>query len=88
MGKGRIYSIAEGDLFLQSKHADAAFTGTMESGFAVFWFDMPRKGKCLCVEYSPGNWPALHVTIQANWKARKHVANYRKDSASWSEGAF
>lgn len=86
MGKGSIYHVAKGDLLLQSKHADVAFTG--EEGLAAFWFNTPTKGKCLSVEYNRGNWPALYIVIQANWRARRQLARFRRKGALWIEGSF
>ena len=80
------YMVAKGDLCLQSKHADAAFSGY--EGLALFFFDEPKRGKCLSVQYNKGDWPAVHVIIQANWKARLQIAKYRKEGSTWTEGSF
>ena len=74
------YALAKGDLLLQSKHADASFEGGPD-GWAMFFFDTPVKGKCLSVEWMPGNWPAVMVRIQANWKAKKDIEDFKKDKA-------
>lgn len=88
MGKGSIYHIAKGDSLLQSKHADVGFKSTEDSGWALFWFDGTGKGKCVCVEYNPANWPEVYVTIQANWKARRQIARYEREGALWEKGVF
>jgi predicted lipoprotein with Yx(FWY)xxD motif len=85
--KGSIFHLAKSDTLLQSKHADAAFQGRAGPGWALFWYDTPRKGKCTCVEYNPENWPAVYVTVKANWKAKRDIASYRRD-CDWSEGVF
>jgi len=78
------YSIAKGDLILESKHADAALS--CEDGWAIFFHDTPKKGKTLSVEYARENWPAVLVVVQANWKAKRAIARYKRNN--WYEGAF
>ena len=78
------YTLSKGDLLLESKHADAAFSDY--DGWALFFYDTPKKGKTLSVEYNRGNWPAVLIVIQANWKAKRQIARYRRDG--WTEGTF
>ena len=80
------HTVAKGDLLLKSKHADATFSGDV--GWALFFFNEPKKGKCLYVEYNKGNWPAVHVTIQANWKARLQIAAYKRENNDWAKDIF
>lgn len=62
------YKVAKGDMFLQSKHADSSYT--VENGFTLFFYNTPKKGKALVVDYMPNNYPAVYVYTTANWKAR------------------
>jgi hypothetical protein len=64
----------KGDMLLQSKHADASFN--LGNSFALFWFNTPVKGKCTSVTYCEVDYPAVYVTIGANWRARKKIARY------------
>lgn len=85
------FVMAKGDLLVVSKHADASFAAE-GIGVALFWFNTPVKGKCLSVEYNILNSPAVHVCIQANWKAKRRIARYRKPDeqreATWEETRF
>jgi len=75
--------IVKSDLFVQSKHADVTFKSP--DGFAYFWFNTPKKGKCLSVEYDDSNYPDTVISIKANWKARKDAEYYRKKAEGWKE---
>jgi hypothetical protein len=77
--------MAKSDLFVQSKHADLAFKSYSPDGFAYFWFNTPKKGKCLSVEYDDSNYPDTVISIKANWKARKDAEYYRKKAEGWKE---
>lgn len=81
----RLYEPTKGDFCLQSKHADESFLHIDEVGWVMFWYDTPTKGKCLSVDYAPGNWPSVLVVVRANWKARKEVNRLRR-SPSYCEG--
>ena len=78
------FTIQKGDLLLESKHADVAFL--CEDGWALFFHDTPKRGKTLSVEYMRENYPAVFAVIQANWKAKRQIARYKRDG--WQEGAF
>ena len=73
------------DLLLFSKHADVAFKDG-EGNFALFWFNTPKRGKCLSVECNTDDYPAVLVTILANWKNRRCIEKYRRDG--WEESVF
>ena len=62
----------KGDLFVESKHADV----TLQRGedFSQWWFDTPKKGKCLNVEYCFANWPAGGIAISSNTRARRLIS--------------
>ena len=84
-----IYSAARDDLTLQSKHADVALQSgpnVSEEGWSLWFFNTPKKGKCLCIDYTPGNWPAVVVYITANWKAKRHIAHYER--TGYARGSF
>ena len=87
--KKPVYEI-KGDLVLQSKHADIALwtdNGASDERI-MFFFNTPKKGKCLSIEYNPANFPAFMIIIQANWKSRKRIAYLRKPDNAWEEGTF
>lgn len=79
----------KGDLVLTSTSADVKFIST-GIGEVLFWFDTPKKGKCLSVESNNLNDPSVFVTVQANWRARRQIARYRRGlyrDADWDEWA-
>lgn len=80
--------LAKDDLVAMSKHADASFMN--DDGFTLFWFDTPKKGKCLSVGYSRQDFPTVIVIIGANWKARRHIARYLRWTRKglWNKGPF
>jgi hypothetical protein len=77
------YAKTKGDFFRMSKEADKYFTRS-DGGFALFWINSPSPHKTLSVEYSPGDYPALTVTVRARWKGTIDIKLYEKDTA-WSE---
>jgi len=84
MAKLRFTLTTKGNLLAVSKHADVAFTS--EEGFALFWYDTPEKGKCLRVEYIKANYPTVTIIIEANWKQRQYIKEFRK--RGWDQGPF
>lgn len=84
MSKLRLTLAAKGDLSAVSKHADVAFMSGDD--FALFWYDTPEKGKCLSVEYIKANYPAVTVSIEANWRQRRYIKAFKK--RGWDEGLF
>jgi len=76
--------VTKGDLLAVSKHADVAFKN--DGDFALFWYNTPKRGKCMSVEYIKANYPAVTVSIEANWRQRRYVNRYRK--GGWDEGPF
>lgn len=84
MARLRLTLATKGDLLAVSKHADVAFMS--EDGFALFWYDTPEKGKCLSVEYVKANYPAVTVSIEANWRQRQYIKALRK--RGWDERPF
>jgi len=62
----------KGEFFLESKHADVQLTRGED--FGLWFFDEPQKGKCLCIEFCWGNWPAGNIWTTANWKAKKTIS--------------
>lgn len=77
------HSIARGDLFLQSKRADESIT--FEDGWALFYYNTPKRGKCLSVEFNDNNYPSVTVCIQANWKARRTARKMKKEPGAVEE---
>jgi len=77
------YKVAKGDMFLQSKRADESFV--FEKGFALFFYDRPKKGKATVVEYMPYNFPAVTVYVTANWKARLDSRSIKNDPLAIQE---
>jgi len=84
MAKLRVALTTKGNLLAVSKHADVAFTS--EDDFALFWYDTPEKGKCLSVEYTVADYPAVTVSIEANWKQRQYIKAFKK--RGWDERLF
>ncbi len=64
-----LYKVAKGDILLQSKHADVALEMGPDGWFLAF-YNQPRKGKAIVVDYTPSDYPAVSVSIKANWKAK------------------
>jgi len=84
MVKSRAVLATKGDLLAVSKHAGVSLM--KEDDFVLFWFNTPKKGKCLSVEYATANYPAVTVSIEANWRQRRYINRYRKDG--WEERVF
>lgn len=84
MAKLKLTLTTKGNLLAVSKHADVASKN--EDDFALFWYDTPEKGKCLSVEYVKANYPAVTVTIEANWRQRQYIKALRR--RGWDEGPF
>lgn len=74
-----MYSFAKDDILLQSKHADEVYKFSDNNGWILFFYNQPKKGKSITVDYTPENWPAVHITIRANWKARAQALKCNKD---------
>jgi hypothetical protein len=81
--KNEFYAKTKGDFFRMSKEADKAFSGPMD-GFALFWINSPTPHKTLSVEYLPGNYPALTVTVRALWKGTIDIKDY-EDNPDWTK---
>jgi hypothetical protein len=81
--KDVFYKKTKGDYFLMSKEADKAYNGP-NGAYALFWINSPSPHKTLSVEYTPGNYPALVVTVRARWKAAIEWKNYEKEP-DWSK---
>ena len=81
----RELTITKGDLLLESKRADASLASE-DGGWAMFFFNTPKKGKCLSAEYTPGDWPAAIIVVSANWKAERVIRRYKR--GGWVEVAY
>jgi len=78
--KSNFYRQSKGDLILQGNHSDVKLWVEYSPGaWAVFFYDTPKKGKCLSVEYDPANSPALYISITANWKAKREVKMLKRN---------
>lgn len=82
-----LYKIKKGDSFLQSKHADEHLVHTIEDAWIIVFYNEPKKGKATKIEYGSCNYPAVSLTITANWKAKQICDTCRKDSA-WQSKLF
>jgi hypothetical protein len=76
--KDVFYAKTKGDFFRMSKEADKSFTRA-DGGFALFWINSPAPHKTLSVEYIPGNYPALNVTVRARWKGTVEIKDYERN---------
>jgi len=71
------YKVAKGDFLVESKHADATYR--VDDDFTMFFYNTPKKGKALVVEYIPYDYPALCIYVTANWKARRDEKRVAKE---------
>jgi len=81
-----MYKITKGDFILQSKHADVSLMNTLGAEFFLVWYNTPRKGKCVSMQYLPKNYPCVTITATANWKVRPHIA--KLITAGWEQHSF
>lgn len=75
--------MAKEDLLLQSKHADVALDGPHDSGWSLWFFGQPEAGKCLSVEYVPGNYPGLTVIVRTTERATEAIGEAKE--SGWYE---
>jgi len=68
---------SKGDSILFAESADLHLFD-LEGEVALFWFNFPKKGKCLFFEGDTTDPETFQITVEANYKAKRYARKLRK----------